>query len=113
MEAFNACQMAIGVLELGGLLALACGKQRLHLLPWVQGERAASGSRTEDPGGTDFTVTLGKLHLDQQFSCIPHRGPTLTDAALWAGHGLRFPIDVEVREVVSGLRLIPVGLEGG
>src|SRR2546423_5949543 len=67
MGPFNACSMAIGVLELIRLLPLARCKQRLHLLPWVQGERAASGSRTGGPRGTDLTVALRKLHLDERF----------------------------------------------
>ncbi len=110
---FNACPMAIGVLEVLGALSTACRKQRLHLLPWVQREGAASRSRTGGPSGTDLTVALRKLHLDQRFAGILDGCPTRTAAALWTGHGLRFPIDVEVREVVAGLRLIPVAFEGG
>src|SRR5437660_9389725 len=105
--------MAIGVLDLIRFLPLARCKQRMHLLPWVQGERAASGSRTGGPSGTDLPVALRKLHLDQRFAGILDGCPARTGPALWTGHGLRFPIDVEVREVVAGLRLIPVGLEGG
>src|SRR5712691_11328136 len=105
--------MAIGVFKLISLLPLARRKKRLHLLLWVQGERAASRSRTGGPSETNLTVTHRKLHLDQRFAGILDRGPARTGPALWAGHGLCFPIDVEVREVVSGLRLIPVGLEGG
>jgi hypothetical protein len=48
--------MAIGVLELSGLLPLTRSKQGLHLLLGVQGERAASGSRTGVPSGADFTI---------------------------------------------------------
>src|SRR6266550_8602281 len=110
---FNACPMAIGVLVLIGLLPLARRKKRLHLLSWVQREGAASRSRPGGSSGTDLTVALSKLHLDQRFAGILDGCPTRTAPALWTGHGLRFPIDVEVREVVAGLRLIPVGLEGG
>src|SRR6266571_4109209 len=113
MGSFNACPMAIGLLELIGLLPLARCKQRLHLLSWVQGQGAPSRSRTRGLTGTDLTVALRKLHLDQRFTCILDRRPTRTDPPLRTGHGLRFPIDGEVREVVAGLRLIPVGLEGG
>ena len=95
------------------LFPLARCEKRVHLLPWVQGERAASGSRTRGPTGTNLTVALRKLHLDERFACILHGCPTRTGSALWTGHGLRFPIDVEVREVVASLRLIPVRLERG
>src|SRR6266480_7395544 len=78
MGAFNACPMAIGVLEVLGSLSTACRKQRLHLLSRVQGHAAPSGSRTGGPTGTDLTVTLGKLHLDQRFACILHRCPART-----------------------------------
>src|SRR5438132_1603299 len=57
MGAFNACPMAIGVLEVLGALSTACRKQRLHLLSRVQGHAAPSGSRTGGPTGTDLTVT--------------------------------------------------------
>ncbi len=113
MGAFNPCPMAIGVLELIRLLPLARGKKRLHLLAWVQSERAASRSRTGGPSGTDLTVALRKLHFDQRFAGILDGCPARAGAALWIGHGLRFPIDGEVREVVAGLRLIAVGLERG
>ncbi len=113
MGAFNPCPMARGVLELIRLLPLARCKKRLHLLAWVQSERAASRSRTGGLSGTDLTVALRKLHLDQRFAGILDGCPARAGPALWTGHGLRFPIDVEVREVVAGLRLIPVGLERG
>lgn len=93
------------------LSRLSRRKQRLHLLSWVQGQAAPSRSRTQDLTGTDLTVALGKLHLDQRFACILDRRPTRTDPTLWTGHRLGFPIDREVREVVASLRLIPVGLE--
>jgi hypothetical protein len=54
---------------------------------------------------------LRKLHLDERFACILDGSPTRTGSALWTGHGLRFPIDIEVREVIASLGLIPVGLE--
>ena len=79
--------MTIHVLELIRLLPLACSKERLHLLFWVQGQAAPRRSRTA--------------------------GPTRTDAVLWTGDGLGFPIDGEVREVVASLCLIPMGLERG
>src|SRR5205809_5607002 len=113
MGAFNACPMAIDILEFIGLLPLARGKQRLHLLPWVQGERAASGSRTGVPSGAGPTVALGKLHLDEGFAGILDGRPTRTHPTLWAGDRLGFPINGEVREVVARFRLIPVCFEGG
>src|SRR6266852_5157761 len=113
MGAFNACSVAIGILELIGLLPLARRKKRLHLLLWVQGERAASGSGTGGLSGTDLTVALRKLHLDERFACILDGSPTRTGSALWTGHGLRFPINIEVREVIASLSLIPVGFERG
>jgi len=113
MGSFNACPMAIGVLEVLGALSTACRKQRLHLLSRVQGHAAPSGSRTRGPTGTRFTIHLGKLHLDERFACILDRRPTRTDPTLWTGDCLGFPIDREVREVVASLSLIPVGLEGG
>src|SRR5258708_38541874 len=113
MGAFNACPMAIGLLERIRLLPLARRKQRLHLLSWVQGQAAPSRSRTRGLTGTDLIVALRKLHLDQRFACILNRRPARTAVPLWTSHGLGFPIDGEVREVVAGLRLIPVGLEGG
>src|SRR5437660_2979030 len=113
MGAFNACPMAIGVLEVLGALSTSCRKQRLHLLSRVQGHAAPSRSRTGGPTGTRFTIHLGKLHLDERFACILDRCPTRTDPTLWTGDCLGFPIDREVREVVASLSLIPVGLEGG
>ncbi len=112
MDSFNACPMAIGVLELLGPLPLARRKKRLHLLLWVQCERAASGSRTGGPTGANLTVALRKLHLDQRFACILDGSPARTDPTLWTGDRLGFPIDAEVREVIADLRLIPVRLEG-
>src|SRR5260221_7359274 len=60
---FNPCPMVIGVLELICLLPLARGKERLHLLFWMQGQAAPSRSRTGGPSGTDLTIALGKLHF--------------------------------------------------
>src|SRR5215831_2027710 len=105
--------MAIGVFELIRLLALACCKQCQHLLSGVQGERAPSRSRTAGLSGADLTVTLRKLYLDQRFACILDRGPARTRSALWAGNGRRFPINVEVCEVVASFRLIPMRFERG
>src|SRR6266571_8563732 len=113
MGPFNACSMAIGVLELIRLLPLACCKKRMHLLPWVQGERAASGSRTGGPSGTDLTVALRKLHLNERFACILDGCPARTGPALWTGDRLGLPINGEVCQVVAGLRLVPVCLERG
>jgi len=103
--------MTIHVLELIRFLPLACGKERLHLLFWVQGQAAPSRSRTAGPTGTDLTVALRKLYFDERFACILDRCLARTDAALWTGDGLGFPIDGEVREVVASLCLIPMGLE--
>src|SRR5260221_9786763 len=113
MGSFNSRPMAIGVLERIRALALACCKQRLHLLSGMQGQAAPSRSRAGGPTGTDLTITLRKLHLDQGFACILDRCPARADPPLWAGDRLGLPIDGKVREVVAGLRLIPVGLEGG
>ena len=103
--------MAIGVFELIGLLPLACCKQCLHLLFWVECKRAARGSSTAGPSGAGFTVTHGKFHLDERFACILHRCPARTDPPLWAGHHLCFPVDGEVSEIIARLGLIPVGFE--
>ena len=108
MGAFNACPMAIGVLEVLGALSTACRKQRLHLLSRVQGHAAPSGSRTGGPSGADLTVALRKLHLDQRFAGILDGCPTRTGAALWTGDRLGFPIDGEVGEVIAGLGLMEV-----
>src|SRR5260221_14454741 len=108
MGSFNAGPMAIGLLEGIRLLPLARRKQCLHLLLWVQRERAPSRSGTAGSSGADLTVALRKLHLDQRFACIQDRRPTRTDPTLWTGDRLGLPIDGEVREVVAGLRLIPV-----
>ncbi len=105
--------MAIGVLELSCSLPLACGKQCLHLLSGVQGQAAPGRSRTGGPRGTDLTIALGKLHLNERFACILDRCPTRTDPTLWTDNPLRVPINGELREIVAGLSLIPVGLEGG
>lgn len=56
MGSFNACPMVIAVLELIGLLALAGGKERLHLLSWMQRERAPSRSCTGGLSRADLTV---------------------------------------------------------
>ena len=105
--------MAIRLLEGIRALALARRKQRLHLLSGVQGQGAPSRSCTRRPAGADLTVTLGKLHLDKRFACILDRCPARTDPTLWTGNRLGVPVDREVRQVVAGLRLIPVRLEGG
>src|SRR6266567_4636716 len=105
---FNACPMAIGVLESIGALSTSCRKQRLHLLPLVQGYATPSRSGTGGPTGADLTVADGKLHLDQRFASILDRRPARTDPALWTGDGLSLPIDGEVREIIAGLRLIEV-----
>src|SRR5438105_2948810 len=111
MRSFNACPMAIAVLELLCLLPLAGGKECLHLLSWMQGERAPSRSGTGGPSRADLTVALRKLHLDQRFAGILNGCPARTAPALWTGDGLCFPIDREMREIIAGLRLIPVRLE--
>ncbi len=105
--------MMIRLFERIGLLTLPCGKQGLHLLFWMQSHTAPSRSRTEGPSGADLTIAHGKLHFDQRFVCLLNECPTRTRASLWACDGLGSPIDGEVREVVAGLRLIPVGLERG
>src|SRR5258708_5591128 len=111
MGSFNTRPMAIGLLELICLLPLAGGKERQHLLSWMQRERAPGRSCTGGPSRADLTVALRKLHLDQRFACILDECPARTDPSLWTGDRLRFPIDGEVREVIAGLRLIPVRLE--
>src|SRR5258706_1444667 len=113
MRSFNACPMAIAVLELICLLPLAGGKERLHLLPWMQRERSPGRSGTGDPSRADLTVALRKLHLDQRFACLLDGCPARTGPALWTGDGFGLPIDGEVREVIASLRLIPVRLERG
>src|SRR6266581_119302 len=113
MRPFNACPMAIALLELICLLPLAGGKERQHLLSWVQGEAAASGSRTAGPRRTNLTIALRKLHLNERFACILDGCPARTDPTLWTGDRLGLPIDGEVRQVVAGLRLIPVRLKCG
>src|SRR5437016_8314915 len=101
MRSFNACPMTIAVLERICLLPLAGGKERLHLLSWVQREGAAGGSRTGGPSRADLTVTLRKLHLDQRFACILDGCPARTDPTLWTGDGFGLPIDAEVCEVIA------------
>ena len=78
----------------------------------MQGQAAPRRPRTGGPTGTDLTITLGKFHLDQRFAGILDRRPARTRAALRASDRLGFPIDREVREVIAGLRLLPVRLEG-
>src|SRR6266566_3047565 len=112
MGAFNACPMTIGLLEGVRALSLARRKQRLHLLSGVQGQSAPSRSCTRRLIGANLTIALGKFHLNERFACILDGSPARTDPTLWTGDRLRFPIDGEVREVVAGLRLIPVCLEG-
>src|SRR5260221_10326440 len=111
MGSFNARSMVIRLLESFCTFSLTRSKKRLHLLFGVQGQAAPSCSRTAGPSGTDLTIALGKLHLDQRFASILNRCPTRTDPTLWTDHPLCVPIDGEMREVVAGLRLIPVGLE--
>ena len=79
----------------------------------MQGQRAPSRSCTRRSIGANLPIALGKLHLHQRLTCILDGSPARTAPALWTGHGLGFPIDIEVREVVAGLSLIPVGLERG
>ncbi len=79
----------------------------------MQGERTPSRSGTAGLSRADLTVTLRKLDLDERFACILDRGPARTRSALWAGNGLRFPIDAEVREVIASSRLIPMRFERG
>ncbi len=81
MGAFNACPMAIGVLEGLRALSLARRKKRLHLLFGMQGQAAARRSRTGRPTGADLTVALRELHFDQRFACILDRRPARTDCA--------------------------------
>src|SRR5712691_2498795 len=104
----NARPMAIGVLKGRRALALTCGKKRLHLLFWMQGQSAPSRSRTGGPTGTNLTVALGKLDLDERLACILDRCPARTDPTLWTGDPFRFPIDAEMGEVIACLCLIPV-----
>src|SRR6266567_1235108 len=104
MRPFNACPMAIGVLEGICTLSLTGSKQRLHLLSWMQCDAAPSRSRAEGPTRADFTITDGKLHFDERFACILDGCPTRTDPSPWTDDGLRFPIDGEVGEVVASLR---------
>src|SRR6266480_526383 len=105
--------MTIGVFELIRTLPLAGGKKRLHLLFWMQGQTAPRRARTEVPSGTDLTIALRKLHLDEQFAGILDGCPARTGPTLWAGDRLGIPIDGEVREVVARLRLIPMRFERG
>src|SRR5256885_12875558 len=105
--------MTIGVLELIRILPLPGGKKRLHLLFWMQGQTAPCRARTGVPSGTDLTVALRKLHLDEQFAGILDGCPARTGPTLWAGDCLGIPIDGEVREVVARLRLIPIRFERG
>jgi hypothetical protein len=79
----------------------------------MQSHTPPSGSRTEEPTGTDFTVTLGKLHLNKRFARILDWRPTRTAPTLWTGDRLGFPVNEEVGEIITGLGLIPVGLERG
>src|SRR5437016_5825520 len=113
MGSFNACPMAISLLESIRALSPTCSKQCLHLLLWMQRHAASSCSGTQGPRGTDLAITAGKLHFDQGFVGLLNGCPARTGAPLRTGNGLRFPIDGEVREVVAGLRLIPVGFERG
>src|SRR5215467_7688747 len=103
MGSFNARPMTVSLFESIRTLALARCKQRLHLLPGVQGQAAPSCSCTEGPTGADLAITSGKLHLDQRFACILNRGPAGTDPALRTGDLLSFPINGEVRQVVASL----------
>src|SRR5215472_14382696 len=93
MSPFNACPMTIDVLELIGLLPLACCKKCLHLLLGVQGQAAPSRARAGGSAGADLTIALGKLHLDECFAGILDRRPTRTDPTLRTGDRLGFPIN--------------------
>jgi hypothetical protein len=77
----------------------------------MQRQCAACGSCTESLTGTDFTVALGKLHLNQRFACILYRRPTRTAVILWTDDRLGLPVNAKVGEIITGLGLIPVGLE--
>ena len=110
MGAFNACPMAIGVLErICALSAFAL--QTVPASAPLDARSACAESflyKTPD-WGKPYNRVFRKLHLYERFAGILDGCPARTDPALWTGLG--FPIDVEVREVVAGLSLIPVGLE--
>src|SRR5258708_17285945 len=111
---FNPCPMTIGVLERLGIVALACSEQCLHPLSWLQGQGVPGLSGARGSAGTCLTIRLRELDLDDRFPFgIVSRRPARTGVTLGAGHRFGFPINGEVREVIAGLRLIPVILEGG
>lgn len=77
MRSFNACPMAIGVLE--GLRALVGVQQKAPASALVAGIRQGPPSRTGTGGstGTRFTIGLGELHFDDGLAFgILSRRPT-------------------------------------
>jgi hypothetical protein len=79
----------------------------------MQRHAAPRRSGTQLSGGTDLTITDGKLHFDEGLVGLLNRRPARTGVSLWAGYGFSFPIDGEVCEIVAGLRLIPMRFERG
>jgi hypothetical protein len=64
MRSFDTCTMAVGLLERLGVLALACSKQSLHPLSWLQGQGTSALSGAGRSGRAGLTIHLGELHLD-------------------------------------------------
>jgi hypothetical protein len=60
--------MAIGVFEDLCALTLACRKQGLHALSWLQGQGAPSRSGARSSAGTRLTIGLREFHLDDGFA---------------------------------------------
>src|SRR5215469_7624679 len=106
MGSFNPCPMAIHLLKSIRTLSASCSKKCLHLLFWMQGQRASRCSGAQSLAGTPLTIVLGKLDLDERFLCLLDRRPARTHSSLWAGDCFGFPIDVKVRQIVASFRLI-------
>src|SRR5262249_35977942 len=60
----------------------------------------------------DFTIGLGERDREDRFAfSVLSRRPPCTAPPLGTGDRLGFPVNREVRQVIAGLRLIPVILE--
>jgi hypothetical protein len=83
--------MAIGVLEVFGVLALASGKECQHLLAWSQRQGAPGRTCTEGLTWTGFAIGLGKRDLDDGMALgILGRRPAIAGLSLGTGHCLGF-----------------------
>src|ERR1051326_3322075 len=108
MDALDARSMAIGVLERLGVLALASGKECLHLLAWSQGQGAPRRARTRRLTRAGFAIGLGEFDLDDGVTfAILSRRPAIAPLSLGTRDRLGFPINREMGEIIASLRLIP------